>query len=63
MTYITLLNRLYGVWQRDCLPDTFVLKKVAIETDLYGFLDEFQDFISQKAAKNVIEPPSTRKTL
>ena len=23
---VTLLNRLYGVWQHDCLPDTFVFK-------------------------------------
>ena len=45
------------------LPDTFVFKTLAIETNLYGFLVEFQDFISQKVIKNVIEPPSTRQTL
>ena len=46
-----------------CLPDTFVFKTLAIETNLYGILVEFQDFISQKVVKNVIEPPSTRQTL
>ena len=56
MGLYTLLNRLYGVWQRDCLPDTFVFKTLAIETNLYGSLVEFQEFISQKAVKNVIEP-------
>ena len=48
---------------RFCLLDTFVFKTLAIETNLYGFLVEFQDFISQKVVKNVIEPPSTRQTL
>ena len=59
----TLLNRLYGVWQRDCLPDTFVFKTLVIETYLYGFLVEYQDLISQKAVKNAFEPPSSRQTL
>ena len=43
---------------RSRLPDTFVFKTHAIQTNLYGFLVEFQDFISQKAVKNVIQPPS-----
>ena len=30
---------------------------------LYGFLDIFQDFISQKAVKNVIEPSSVRQSI
>ena len=59
----TLLNRLYGVWQRNCLPGTFVSKTLAIETNLYGFLVEFQNFISQNGVNNVIEPPSTRQIL
>ena len=59
--FITLLNQLYGVWQHDCFPTIFVFKTLAIETNLYGLLVEFQDFIS-KAAKNVTEPLSTRKS-
>ena len=38
-TCITLrqlpLARLYGVWQRDCLPDTFVFKTSAIEKPIF----------------------------
>ena len=33
ITKNTLLNRLYGVWQRVCLPGTFVFKTLAIETN------------------------------
>ena len=61
--HLTLLNRLYGVWQCDLFIWYFRFQNIAIESNLYRFLVEFQDFISQKVVKNVIEPHSTRQTL
>ena len=58
----TLLNRLYGVWHCDCLPDTFVFKALAIETNLYGFLDDFQVSITKSPKEchwTPFYPPNT----
>ena len=59
----TVKSTVRSLTMRFVFPDTFVFKTLAIETNLCGFLVEFQDFISQKVVKNVIEPPSTRQTL
>ena len=45
-----------------CLPVTFDFKTSAIETNSKGFLNEFQDFISNLSIRNVTEPPSINQS-